>query len=413
MKTPIEPSEPSSAPQNAPIGQKKLPLKHKVEAILFATGSRISVADITRLARSREDAVKEALFELKQKYENPEHSLTLTEDGNFWKLGVRDNYMSVVKKIVTETELSKTVLETLAVIAFKYPIKQSDLIHIRTNKAYDHLKELEQLGFISRKKHGRTNLIKLSEKFFQYFDLPEEKLKGHLADFESIAKAIGQKEVQLHERKAQRVKELEEMKSQDEDIQKAIDTLDDHVPNRDAGQSEDKESVLISPIQQEPQLETYGTKEETLEGQKVEVGIYDVPPMEAAKESKPLKDKHPEWNLPNPLQSMQQKNEDTNAQKQQDSLQKEQPGAPSNSNEIPSDEFVAQESMKEEVLSETSFKGEGIMPTLAQEKEIEDKVEALLHPPKEAADELDITKEGDRLEEDLDRARKKRRQKDD
>ena len=36
----------------------------------------------------------------------------------------------VVGKIVTETELSKTVTETLAVIAFKYPIKQSDLIKI-------------------------------------------------------------------------------------------------------------------------------------------------------------------------------------------------------------------------------------------------------------------------------------------
>ena len=101
------------------------------------------------------------------------------------------------------------------------------MIHIRTNKAYDHLKELEQLGFISRKKHGRTNLIKLSEKFFKYFDLPEDKLKQHLADFNSIAQAIGQKEVELHERKALKAKELQDIKSQDEDIKKTIDSLDE------------------------------------------------------------------------------------------------------------------------------------------------------------------------------------------
>jgi DNA-binding PadR family transcriptional regulator len=99
--------------------------------------------------------------------------------------------------IVTETELSKTIMETLAVIAFKYPIKQSDLIKIRTNKAYDHLKELEGLGYISRQKHGRTNLIKLTDKFFEYFDLPKEKLREVFKDFSSIAKIIEEKESEI------------------------------------------------------------------------------------------------------------------------------------------------------------------------------------------------------------------------
>ena len=58
----------------------------------------------------------------------------------------------MVRKIVTETELTRSVMETLAVIAFKYPILQSDLIKLRTNKAYDHLVELEKSGYISRQK---------------------------------------------------------------------------------------------------------------------------------------------------------------------------------------------------------------------------------------------------------------------
>ena len=69
METPIEPSAPSNVLTSAPIGQKKLPLKHKIEAILFAVGKRISIQDITKLARSKEDDVKIALLELKQKYD--------------------------------------------------------------------------------------------------------------------------------------------------------------------------------------------------------------------------------------------------------------------------------------------------------------------------------------------------------
>ncbi len=393
METPIEPSVPSSPS----VSQKKLPLKHKVEAILFATGSRMSVADITRLARSREESVREALQELKQKYSNQENSITLTEDGEFWKLGVGDHYLPVVKKIVTETELSKTVLETLAIIAFKYPIKQSDLIHIRTNKAYDHLKELEQLGFISRKKHGRTNLIKLSEKFFQYFDLPEEKLKQHLADFESIAHAIGQREAELHERKALRSKELEEMKSKDEDIQKAIDTLDE--PSKESEQPAQAHPSLS------PQLEPYGSKEQDEAEQKVEIGVYEVPPEESAKESVPLKDFTAEKmqtpkHIPAPIAKQQEMVQESNI-KEQDELE-------TASQEPLEQQTAEQKPTEEETLPETHFEGVGIMPTLEQEKQIEDKVEKLLHPPKERESEPAITPDEDELEEDLNRARKRR-----
>jgi segregation and condensation protein B len=382
METPIGSSAPSSQ-------QKKLPIRNKVEAILFASGSRISLQDITRLARGREDAVKEALIELKMKYDNPEHSLILINDGDYWKLAVRDHYLSVVKKIVTETELSKTVLETLAVIAFKYPIKQSDLIHIRTNKAYDHLKELESQGFISRKKHGRTNLIKLTEKFFQYFDLPEEKLKQHLADFQSIAAAIAQKEAELHERKAQQARELEELKSKEDTIKQAIDALDEpEHPSRQPSTTP---------------LETYGTKEEDSD-QKTEVAVYDVPPEEALKEPKPL----PGGPLEEPSEEQCQES------RQSPTPPKEAREQHTEDNE---DEKIQEEANEElpstetEELPETHFDSLGIQPTLEQEKEIDEKVEKLLHPPKEKT-EPDIEKDEDELEEELDKAKQKRRRED-
>lgn len=206
---------------------KKPSVKSKVEAILFSTGHRVSLDEISKLSRSMKDDVLNALKELQRGYDEKQSSLMLVDEGEFWKFTVRDHFIPMVRKIVTETELTKSVLETLSVIAFKYPVLQSDLIKLRTNKAYDHLVELEKSGYISRQKHGRTNLIKLTDKFFRYFDLTEEKLKDKFKDFDSIARAIKEKEVEVDQIKEDQRKRAEDLKKEDEKIKKEIESLDE------------------------------------------------------------------------------------------------------------------------------------------------------------------------------------------
>lgn len=206
---------------------KKSSVKSKVEAVLFSVGHKISLDHIIKLCRSRKEEAIAALNELKKEYDDKQSSLMIVEEGDFWKFTVRDHYTPIVRKIVAETELTKSVLETLAVIAFKYPILQSDLIKLRTNKAYDHLTELESAGYISRQKHGRTNLIKLTEKFFKYFDLTEEKLKEQFRDFDSIAKAIKEKEEEVEKIKEEQRKRAEDLKKEDEKIKQEIESLDE------------------------------------------------------------------------------------------------------------------------------------------------------------------------------------------
>src|SRR3989338_973094 len=146
-------------------------LKNKVEAVLFSSGKKMSVEEIARLCRTTAVTIIQQLQELKNDYDSKNSSLLLIDEGDGWKLTVREQYSSVVRKIVAETELTKTMMETLAVIAWKAPVLQSGIIKVRTNKAYDHLRELESSGFISREKHGRTKLLRLTERFFNYFDL--------------------------------------------------------------------------------------------------------------------------------------------------------------------------------------------------------------------------------------------------
>ncbi|MBI2130733.1 SMC-Scp complex subunit ScpB, partial [Candidatus Woesearchaeota archaeon] len=191
-------------------------IKKKVEAVLFSAGKRLSVDELARLCRAKPLEVLENLEQLRKEYDEKQSSLVIVNDDSHWKFSVREQFVSVVRKVVAETELTKSVLETLAVIAYRYPILQSDLIKIRTNKAYDHLIELEKSGYISRKKKGRTNLLMLTDKFFGYFDLAPDKLKEKFRDFDSIARAIEERETESKRIKSDQRKYAEEAKQQDD-----------------------------------------------------------------------------------------------------------------------------------------------------------------------------------------------------
>ena len=162
---------------------QKEDLRKQLEAVLFAAGRKMTVDELARLCRTTPVPVQQQLQQLKAEYENKDSSLLLMDESDGWKLTVKEQYAPVVQKIVAETELTRTMIETLAVIAWKAPVMQSNVIRIRTNKAYDHVAALEKSGFISREKRGRSQMIKLTERFFKYFDVktPEEvkeKFKG-------------------------------------------------------------------------------------------------------------------------------------------------------------------------------------------------------------------------------------------
>ncbi len=195
-------------------------IKNKVEALLFSSARRMTIEEISELSGIKNlEVIKNALSELKADYSSRGGSVALIEDGNHWKLNVKDYYLPIVQKIVSRTELDKPLMETLAVIAWKYPILQSDVIRIRHNKAYDHLKQLEEMEFISRTKFGRTRKITLTEKFFEYFDLPSEEAR---AAFKKVVPQEVQEKVEKTEKEIEEgEKKLEEIKKKEEEVKQA------------------------------------------------------------------------------------------------------------------------------------------------------------------------------------------------
>lgn len=149
--------------------------KNEVEALLFSAGKNMTVDAIANLVGTDKREVVKDLQELQQEYNARDSALMIVDEGDLWKIHVREKYLPLVQKIVADTELPKTVLETLAVIAYKSPVLQSDVINIRTSTAYEHIGLLIDMGFVTREKSGRSFLLRVTDKFFDYFDIAGDK----------------------------------------------------------------------------------------------------------------------------------------------------------------------------------------------------------------------------------------------
>jgi len=145
----------------------------KVEAALFIAGRFLSLQELLTLTDVNPILLKKILSDLKDKYKSS--GIEIIQKENLWKMDVSSEHTNIVNKLATgSSEFSKAEQETLAIIAYKSPMKQSILIKIRGNKAYDHIKNFVSLGLINKKKMGHTAELTLNDNFYDYFHLDKQ-----------------------------------------------------------------------------------------------------------------------------------------------------------------------------------------------------------------------------------------------
>lgn len=151
----------------------------RVEAALFIAGRFMTLAELVSLTDVNPILLKKILVDLEFKFRNS--GIMIVKQGEKWKMDVAPDYSYLVNKLATgQSEFSKAEQETLAIIAYKQPMKQSVLVKIRGNKSYDHIKKFVEMGLIVKKKNGHTSEISLSESFHDYFHLTGGEFKGDL-----------------------------------------------------------------------------------------------------------------------------------------------------------------------------------------------------------------------------------------
>lgn len=146
----------------------------KLEAVFFVSGKFLSMQELISLSDLNPIIIRELIEKLQEKYETSHSALEIVKKNKLWKMDVKQEYSGIVNKLAGgKSEFSDAEKETLAIIAYKQPIKQSVIVKIRGNKSYEHIKKFFDLGLIKKKKEGHTHILSLSDDFYDYFSVQE------------------------------------------------------------------------------------------------------------------------------------------------------------------------------------------------------------------------------------------------
>jgi len=149
----------------------------KLEAVFFVSARFLNMQELISLTDLNPIILQELIEKLQEKYDDQDSALEIIEKSGMWKMDVRPQYYNIINKVAGgRSEFTKAEQETLGIIAFKQPIKQSVIIKIRGNKGYEHIQKFVELGLIKKKKTGHTHELSLSDDFYDYFTLQGENV---------------------------------------------------------------------------------------------------------------------------------------------------------------------------------------------------------------------------------------------
>lgn len=168
-------------------------LTNTIEAILFASGKGVPIADIAEKLDVTEGEVRKSLKALKERY-GEDGGIVLLEFNKKVQLGSNPKYKDGVAAVlnpIREKELTRTILETVAIIAYKQPITRTEIELLRglnSDYAVNALLELKLIYPCGRKDAiGRPVLFATTDEFLKRFKLNS---LADLPDYETLMAAI-------------------------------------------------------------------------------------------------------------------------------------------------------------------------------------------------------------------------------
>ncbi len=172
-------------------------MKRLLEAVLFAADKPVPVSTLAHiLSNSPETLVREALVEMVREYEELGRSFVLKEVGGGYLLSTHPAYESWVRKLFRgrlTLRLSKSALETVAIIAYRQPVTKQDIETIRGVNADGVLNTLldrKLIRVMGRKEGmGRALLYGTSNEFLLYMGLNDLNDLPQLEEMKAILEA--------------------------------------------------------------------------------------------------------------------------------------------------------------------------------------------------------------------------------
>ena len=149
--------------------------KALVEAALFVSGRPLSVRELSKALGIRSLDYLEKLIELiAAEYAERKSAIEVVRVlGDKYVMQVKQEYSQRVIHLMPRPDLRTGELKTLALIAYLQPIEQSKIVKLRGSQAYEHIKNLLNMGLVYAEPYERTKLLGTTQKFAELYGFPE------------------------------------------------------------------------------------------------------------------------------------------------------------------------------------------------------------------------------------------------
>lgn len=175
-----------------------------IESLIFASDKSITTAALKQTLNAHlDDAIKDAdiqasIDELKKKYDDPNHSFEIIEIADGYQFMTKGAYYPLLSqhlRIESKRKLSKSALETLAIISYKQPTTKSSIEGIRgvnCDYSVQKLLDKELIEMTGRAEGpGRPLLYGTTPKFLNHFGLKDLNELPKLKEFDMEENTVG------------------------------------------------------------------------------------------------------------------------------------------------------------------------------------------------------------------------------
>ena len=153
-------------------------LRHKIECMLFVAGDPVAIAELARVLDLPTPKTRTLLSEMEYSYRVEGRGVQLLVTHDTAQLVSNRDYIEEVKQLVNPDEtknVSQSLLETLAVIAYRQPVTRADVERVRGVRCDYAVTQLQKLGLIvevGRKDVvGHPTLFGTTDKFLRQFGI--------------------------------------------------------------------------------------------------------------------------------------------------------------------------------------------------------------------------------------------------
>lgn len=152
----------------------------EIEVLLFVAGEDgLSLRNLAEMLEMQPTAVLQQLEKLSEKYQSDAQSgLALLESSNRYKLVTKKEHAELLRiyaKTPINQTMSRALLETLSIVAYKQPITRIEVDEIRGVNSSSAISKLQTFDLIrenGRKEVlGRPNLYVTTEYFLDYMGI--------------------------------------------------------------------------------------------------------------------------------------------------------------------------------------------------------------------------------------------------